>query len=338
MKLNVRDQAITINGLVSHCKCKCAHCLLESGDGKLAEVPFEKLRALAMKFVGFPQQTGIEVLMAAYNCSDFPELPQSVETNKLLTPYFGYQNLNGTPIRAGKELADWVSYLKNDCSLSNANLSWFGLRDFHDSFAHAPGYFDFLMDLAAELQRQEIAYTNSIFILKSNLGMLEKLSTALIPLGGKLHFSLLDYKGAAKKLLREFLTSETDVPAFVVESGTYNIKRNRMQSAWVQAALNGTAPAYTKRFLFLVAAPDNIDRYLSMSASELVDMLRDLDRRMQDAIPSIEFLASEYGSSAPEVLTDFRSAVWMWTDLYFRDAGIDENLAFCELHNTVMWR
>ncbi len=338
MKLDLKDQAITINGVVSHCKCKCAHCLLESGEGILGGVPFEKLRALAMKFQGYPERTGVEVLMAVYNCADFPELPRAVQTNKLLTPYFGYQNLNGTPIRTGKALAEWVTYLKRDCELEHANLSWFGLRDFHDAFVRAPGYFQYLMDLAEELQRQEVPYTNSVFILKSNLGMLEELSAALTPLGGEAHYSLLDYKGAAKRLLHEFLTSEKELPAFLLESGRYNAKRNRMNSAWVRAALDGSAPEYTKRSLFLVATPENIDEYLSRSADELVDMMHELDRRMQDAIPSVEFLAREYGKSAPEVLVDFRSAVWIWTDLYFADAGIDESLAFSDLHHSVMWR
>jgi hypothetical protein len=338
MNLTLTDVQISVNGVVSHCKCKCAHCLLASGEGILGDVPFEKLREVAMKFQGYPERTGVEVLMAVYNCADFPELPRAVQTNKLLTPYFGYQNLNGTPIRTGKALSEWVSYLKYDCEMKHGNLSWFGLRDFHDAFAGAPGYFDYLLDLAAELQRQDVPYTNSIFIQKSSVDTLEELSAVLAPLGGEAHYSLLDYKGAAKRLLREFLTGEKELPAFLLESGRYNVKRNRMNSAWVRAALDGSAQEYTKRYLFLVATPENIDEYLGMTADELVDMLHELDRRMQDAIPSVEFLAREYGKSAPEVLVDFRSAVWMWTDLYFSDARIDESLAFSDLRNSVMWR
>jgi hypothetical protein len=338
MNLTLTDAQITVNGVVSHCKCKCAHCLLESGEGILGDVPFGKLRALAMKFLGYREKTGVDVAMCAYNCSDYPELPIAMETDRLLSKYHGYQNLNGTPIRTGRALADWVTYLKNDCGVTHANLSWFGLRDFHDSFVRAPGYFDYLLDLAAELHRQEVPYSNSVFILKSNLGMLDELSALLSPLGGEAHFSLLDYKGAAKRLLREFLTDEKELPAFIVESGRYNINRNRMNSAWVKAAREGSAPEYSRRYMFLVATPENIDEYLSMTADELVEMMHEIDRRMQDAIPSVEFLAREYGKSAPEVLVDFRSAVWLWTDLYFRDAGIDEGLAFSDLHTSVMWR
>jgi hypothetical protein len=106
----------------------------------------------------------------------------------------------------------------------------------------------------------------------------------------------------------------------------------------VKAAREGSAPEYSRRYMFLVATPENIDEYLSMTADELVEMMHEIDRRMQDAIPSVEFLAREYGKSAPEVLVDLRSAVWLWTDLYFADAGIDEGLAFSDLHTSVMWR
>lgn len=210
----------------------------------------------------------------------------------------------------------------------------------HDWFARADGYFDYLINLAAELRRQEIPYSNSVFLLKSNLGMLSDLNEALVPLGGTMHFSLLDYRGGAKKLLDEFLAQKdvARMPAFLFEGGVYNTGRNRLNAQWVSAVRDGTFPPLTKRSMFLVANPENIDRYLSMPCAEIMAEFDGIDRRLQDAIPSLEFLAEEYGTRALEILLDFRSALWLWMDLYFADAGLDEALLFSDLRTSVMWR
>lgn len=53
MELELKDVSLTINGLVSYCKCKCKHCLLCSGDDEAQAVPYDKLEQLALKFQGW---------------------------------------------------------------------------------------------------------------------------------------------------------------------------------------------------------------------------------------------------------------------------------------------
>lgn len=207
MKLVLKDIQITINGFVSNCRCKCKHCLLCSGDNKIDKVSYEKLEELALKFKNFYQSTGIDVGLAVYNCSEYVELPRAININKKISRVYGYQNLNGTEIRQGKELSEWVTYLKN-IGVTNANISWFGDKDFHNSFVNRKDYFEYLFELASELQTQKLAYNNSIFILKSNIKYLEKLYNMLLPLGGTFNFSILDYRGNAKDIHDEFITIE----------------------------------------------------------------------------------------------------------------------------------
>ena len=181
MELSLKDTSITINGFVSYCKCKCKHCLLCSGDDKIQAVPYEKLEELALKFKGFRTDTGVDAGLCVYNCSDYRELPRAMEVNRQISAYSGYQNLNGTPIIQGKELTEWVKYLKNDCGVTNANLSWFGTESCHDEFMQKQGYFSYLLELAEELQHQNIAYHNTVFILRSNLEQLEEVYNVLLP-------------------------------------------------------------------------------------------------------------------------------------------------------------
>lgn len=263
-----------------------------------------------------------------------------METDRRLSAYHGFQNLNGTPIRTGKELAEWVAYLKHGCGVRNANLSWFGTRAGHDAFMSAPGYFDYLLELSAELAQQGVPLSNSVFILKSNLGQLITLHEQLRAFGGKMHFSLLDYRGSAKRIWHEFLDAQAvrRMPTFLFGSGLYNAGRNRMNAEWVDAALRGDASTLTKRHMFLVATPDNIERYLVMPLDEIVEEFHALDRRVQAYIPSIAFLAEHYGRVSGEVLLDYRSALWRWMELFWEDNRLDTALLFSDLHNSVMWR
>ena len=331
MKLSLTDAQITVNGFVSSCKCKCKHCLLCSSDNLIPCIPFDKLAQLAMKFIGFYRCTGIDVGLGVYNCSDYPQLPQAMEIDRKISCFSGYQNLNGTPVREGKELADWVSYLKYDCKLQNANISWFGTRELHDTFVSAKGYYDYLLELSKELKRQDVSFTNSIFILRSNINELANLHHTLMHLGGRMHYSLLDYRGNAKKIFHEFLDvdSVNKLPQFLYNNSIFNFKRYKMNSEWVDATMKHQAPEQTKRIMFLVATPDNIDQYLYMSINDIFT---------NTELQSFEYLASNYGRNSGEVLIDYRSALWRWMELFFEEEGIDKTLLFSDLHNSVMWR
>lgn len=107
MHLTLKDTALTVNGVVSHCKCQCRHCLLSSGEGLLRDVPFEKLRALAFQFREYAPAHGFDASLCVYNCSDYPELPRAMEADRLLSKYSGYQNLGSSLYRVGSAL--WYS-------------------------------------------------------------------------------------------------------------------------------------------------------------------------------------------------------------------------------------
>lgn len=338
MNLELKDYQITINGFVSRCHCKCKHCLLHSGDEKIKEVPFEKLKQLALKFRGFKEKYEIDSGLAVYNCSEYPELGEAMKVNEEISFYSGYQNLNGTKIRKGAELKQWVNYLKA-CGVKNANLSWFGESEFHDEFANRKGYFEYLMNLAHELKSAGIAWNNTVFLFKSSIGQLESLTNKLKLFGENIHYALLDYRGNGKDMLNEFLTEKDKamLPEFIFNTNLFN--RNRPEYEWINLIEKNEHPKLSKRMLFLVAAPDNIDSYMQMTVEEILSMFHDMDYKLQSSIPSIKFLSDTYGDKKSTMLFDFRSILWKWTDMYFDNSPqLDKSLLFSDLHTSIMWR
>lgn len=338
MNLELRDYQITINGFVSRCHCKCKHCLLCSGDEKIKQVPFEKLKQLALKFEGFKEKYNIDAGLCAYNCSEYAELSEAMKVDEKISFYSGYQNLNGTKIRQGTELREWVRYLKS-CGIKNANLSWFGESEFHDEFVNIKGYFEYLINLAKELNSKGIAWNNTVFLLKSSIPQLQSLTNRLKAFGQNIHYSLLDYRGNAKNILFEFLTEEDKVilPEFIFKTNLF--KRNKPEYQWIELIKNNRHPKLSKRMMFLVATPENIDRYMQMTIEDFLDMFHRMDNKLQSSIPSIKFLSDTYGDKENRMLFDFRSILWKWIDMYFdNNLQLDKSLLFSDLHSSVMWR
>lgn len=338
MNLNLKDTQITINGFVSRCHCKCKHCLLCSGDELIKEVPFQKLKELSLKFQGFKEKYGMDASLCVYNCSEYPELSEAMKVDEVISFYSGYQNLNGTKIRKGVELREWVHYLK-ECGVKNANLSWFGESDFHDEFVSRKGCFDYLMELANELKSAGIPWNNSVFLLKSNINQLESLTNQLKMFGENIHYTLLDYRGNGKNVLDEFLKEKDKamLPEYILNTNLF--KRNHPEYEWIDMIEKGGYQNFSKRYFFLVATPDNIDRYLQMTVEEILDMFHDIDEKLQSAIPSVEYLAENYGDKGSTTLFDFRSINWKWMDMHFeKNTQLDKSLLFSDLHTSVMWR
>lgn len=338
MNLELKDYQITINGSVSRCHCRCKHCALCSGDEKIKEVPFEKLKQLALKFQGFKERYGIDASLCVYNSSEYVELSEAMEVDEKISFSSGYQNLNGTKIRKGTELKEWVSYLKA-CGVTNANLSWFGESEFHDEFANRKGYFEYLINLAIELKSAGIPWNNTVFLLKNSIGQLEQLTNRLKVFGENIHYALFDYRGNGKTMLDEFLTEKDKaiLPEFIFKTNLFN--RNRPENEWIEMIQKNEQPNLSKRMLFLVATPDNIDRYIQMTVENILDMFHDIDYKLQSSIPSIKFLSEAYGNKDNTILTDFRSIIWKWIDMHFNNnPQLDKSLLFSDLYTSVMWR
>lgn len=339
MFMKLQDVSFTINGYIASCHCKCDHCLLCSGDNKISKVNFEDLKKLALKFKGLEKKYGFYAQLCVYNCSEYEDLSQEIEVNKQLSnPYAGFENLNGTKVRKGSELKQWVQNLK-EIGVKKVNFSWFGDRDFNDKFVHRKGYFDYLLSLSKEVSKVGIPRDSSVFILRSNIEQIEILTKKLKAIGIMPYYRLLDYRGNAKKLINEFIRERdlSKLPNYVVESKS--LARFKPEHKWIEMIKAGQNPLLTKRGLFLVATPENINQYMRMSIEEIMNMFHDIDYRLQKSIPSIQFLAEEYGDKSSDILFDYRSLLWKWTDMHFENnLKLDKSLLFSDLHTSVMWR
>lgn len=339
MKLNLQNISLTIAGYVSKCHCRCNHCLLSSGMRGLPEVSYGKLKGLAEKFIGFRDKYNFHVMMAVYNSCEFKELADSINVNKKLNyTHAGYLNLNGTAIRSGEKLSEWVKHLKAE-GMTNANISWFGLQGTHDSFVNRQGYYDYLIELSKVLHAEEIQFSNSIFMTRFNIEELEKLVSQLEVFGGDNGYWLSDYRGYAKNNVNEIL-KESDIsilPKEIIKSEA--IANYYPEYEWTKRVKWGKYPELKKKSLLLVARPDNLHEYMQMHVEDILKMFDKIDSQLQETIPSFEYLAQNYGDEQSNLLYSFRSIIWKWIDDHFKaNPHLDKGLLFSDAKSSVMWK
>ena len=339
MFVELQDEHLTINGYIAPCYCKCSHCLLCSGDNKISKVDFVDLKKLALKFKGANEKYNFYPQFDVYNCAEHSNLAEQIKINHQLSdPYAGFVNLNGTQIRENTELDKWVFNLK-DIGVTNVNFSWLGDSEYHDKFVHKKGYFEYLINLSKAVSRVNIPKSDSVFLLRSNIEQMNVLTAKLKAVGSEPYYRLLDYRGNAKEILDKFIRERDlqKLPKYIQKSKSLN--RFKPEYKWIKLIESKTGPALSKRGLFLVAKPDNIDMYIKMSVEEIFNMFHDIDVKLQNSIPSIEFLAKTYGDIDSDVLFNFRDIIWKWTDMHFEaNPHLDKSILFSDLHTCVMWR
>lgn len=176
-------------------------------------------------------------------------------------------------------------------------------------------------------------------MLRSNIEQMDTLTEKLKAIDSEPYYRLFDYRGNAKEIIEEFIREQDlcKLPNYIKESNSLN--RFKSEHKWIEMIKNKEMPKLTKRGLFLVATLQNIDMYMNMSAEEIIDMFNSIDARLQSSIPSIEFLANEYGNTKSDILFDYRSLIWKWTDMHFeKNPNLDKTILFSDLHTSVMWR
>ena len=341
MKLDLCDFGINIAGYVAPCHCKCNHCLLGCGENILSKVDYNKFREVALKFKDWKIDHNIEVCFYPYNCAEFEEYKDSIDVNRQLDfQAWWYMNINGTEMRCGKELENWLDGLFKH-GISCINISWFGDETFHDAFVNRKGYFGYLFEVLETAGRIGLTVNNMLYLLKSNLSMLYDLYNKLNCVSKKSgkYFSLLDYLGSSRKRMNEFISLENyeALPDFI--KNTISRNKYKTEAEWLDIINTNRFVPPTKRVVNIMVTPENVDELLQLTAGEIVGRAHSIDIKLQAAIPGFKYLADNYGSSSSNILFDFRSLIWYLTEKHFNaNPSLDKSLMYNPTAISCMWK
>jgi hypothetical protein len=318
----LRDRSVILEWYGVPCHCRCRHCLLSSG-ARVSSVPYQRATGVADKFAVWRKTHAGESpeihFWAAY-CCDFPELPRHLDFCRRLGCPSTYEPINGIRIRSTSEIEDFLRILA-DAGVKQVNLTFYGMKEFHDRFAGRAGDFEFLLEIARLGPQSGLERSESIYLLSDSLDELPALVEELdrIPGLGSRHVWTCDYRGRAKKLEDQRPTvDEIDrLPASVTRF--LDREGQRPETEWVRVVSAGEVPEKLVRNYLIPIWPENVAELESEDCWRILSRLREADDEFHREVPPLEELARLCGDGNGQKVYALRDLEWKWQDAYLAD-------------------
>lgn len=338
------DLGVMVSWLGLQCCCRCRHCSLSSG-GPISAVPFERAKALAIRFVHWREEEQAQDFTVDLLASHRVDSPLEKDCLRFAKAYGGFSPflpLNGSQFRAQDEWRALLTDLREE-GATHITTTFFGLPETHDRWAGRQGDFDHLLSLARASSQCGMPHSQLIFLSRDSIPELPSLLEALdaLPNREERHIGLWDYRGRGKALESQRVTS-ADVqalPARVrdqVHLGSHG--GLRPESEWLERIAAGDFKRRSRRYFVIAVWPETIDSMEATDCGAILQQMRQADDAFLGAIPSMRRLAHLYGRPEEQRLYTLRDMEWKWIDQFLADhPEIDAAPNFDDRKTTVMW-
>ena len=205
----MKTVSLGVENLCVPCLAHCRYCLLSS-CGKTTGVDYERGKRFAARLAKEVQEKRPDLRFFYYigYCMDSEYLRDYIEfSREIQSPSAKFLQLNGLRLREENETDKFVSEL-TEAGIELVDLTFYGLREYHDRFAGRAGDFDFLLRILQAAHRFGLAVHVSIPVTKENIAMMDELLTMLETIhSGEISLFLPHGKGRGRSLESQRLTS-----------------------------------------------------------------------------------------------------------------------------------
>lgn len=313
--------SIGIENLCVPCACRCRYCLL-SWDGRLPGVEYARGERFARRFMEELGRVRPEVRTYFYiGCSmETPRLAEYIAWSRETgSPAAEFLQLNGLKTRDGAGAEGLMAALAR-AGIRRVDVTFYGLREYHDRFAGREGDFDLLLRLLRAAKGAGIDPQVSLPILRENMGQAQPLLELLQEYGPASYFAFLPHckgRGAALEPLRLTRGEFEALPKPV--RGCFSPRvEYRTEGEWIRAA---AWPEPESRALTLSLTPENIARLEGTSAEDIAAELERMDDKYYAAMPSPAELAEMYGDPEGEKMYRLRDLLLLWQRKFYAEHG-----------------
>ena len=312
----IKTVSLSIENLCVPCHCRCRHCLL-GYDGAAAGAGYRRGKNLAWRIA---LESPVKFHYYIGFCMDTPELLDYISfCREIDSPGGRFLRMNGFAGRSREEMEALMGQIR-DAGTELIDLTFYGLPDYHDSFAGRAGDFELLLNMLKAANAVQLPAHISAPITEENAGQLEGLFHLLSEYktdGIDLHLPhakgrgwLLESKRLRNSTLEQLPNSvRAHMPKI----------RTRTEALWLH---EGVFPEPEERHLTLSLSPENIDRFEGTSAHDMIRELEALDDAFYAAVPPAAELAGLYGDPTGDRLFRYRDLVLLWTKKYVREHHI----------------
>ena len=314
----MKTKALGVVNLCVPCSAQCRYCLLDSCH-KSTGISYERGKNLAQRMDAEIRQTRPDIRFFYYigYCMDTPHLPDYVRFCREMGYASGtFLQMNGFRFREEKEYKALFQLL-HALGEKSVDFTFYGNREYHDAFAGRNGDYDQLLSMLHAALEAGITAEISAPLLQSNLQTADevvKIWERHQP--SNLRFFLPHDKGRGKSLSQERLTKSDFEKLSEKVKAHFSKMPHLTEAEWLA---KGQFEDYTERTLTLNLCTDEMERWESMTASEILADLEKLDDQYLTQIPSARRLSSLYGNPSNDQLFRFRDLLLRWQQMYIRD-------------------
>ena len=314
----MKTRALGVVNLCVPCAALCRYCLLDSCR-KSTGVSYERGKAFAKRMDAEIKKRMPDLTFFYYigYCMDTPYLMDYVQFCRSMGyPSGSFLQMNGFRFREKNETRDLFQAL-HAAGLESVDFTFYGTRDDHDAFAGRKGDFDLLLSMLQEAERAGIASHISAPLLKSNIHTADVvLQLCQYQRRRDIHFFLPHSKGRGKGLADERITKADFELLSPAVKAHFSKVPHLTEAEWLAM---GKFDPPSARTLTLNLSPDEMERWESMTAEEILRFLQEMDDQYQAALPSPNELAAQYGDSKNHQLFRQRDLLLKWQQMYIWD-------------------
>ncbi len=318
----MKTVSLGIENLCVPCHAHCRYCLLSS-CGKVSGVSYERGKQLAARLFREVQEKRPDLSFFHYigYCMDSEYLLDYIKfSQEIDSPSAKFLQLNGLAMRDDEETERFVAQLAA-AGIEIIDLTFYGLREYHDRFAGRAGDFDSLIRILRAAEEKGLGVHVSVPLTKENVHQIDRLIALLKDLHpGETSLFLPHSKGRGRSLNQ--LRLEANDLICLSEAARAHLSNYRTEGEWLADGEAWGNPR--RRTLTLALTPVEIDRFESMTLEEILDFLEKLDDQYYASIPSAEELAALYGDrSGTRLYRRFRDLHLEWQQRYLMEHNLD---------------
>ena len=171
----MKTVSLNVENLCVPCHCRCRHCLL-GYDGGIVGAGYKRGRALARRIAS---ESPVKFNYYIGFCMDTPELFDYIAfCREIDSPSGRFLQMNGFAGRTCGEIEVQMGRIR-DAGVELIDLTFYGLPDYHDSFAGRAGDFKLLMRMFKAANAVQLPVHISVPITEENAGRMEGLFNIL---------------------------------------------------------------------------------------------------------------------------------------------------------------
>lgn len=318
----MKTTSIMVQNLCVPCFCRCKYCLL-SWDGNTVGIDWDKGITLAKKFKKELLDNNLDINFS-YTFGYSMEHPKLFEVIRFLkeigSPQAEFLQCDGLKSRTFEECISFCEMLKQE-GIKNLNFTFYGIDQYHDSFACRIGDYNFLLKLLNVSSSLGIHTSASIPLTKENIATVENLVDILKSNGCQKITLFVPHEEGRGKNISHIRIETNDL--LLLSNDTSNLLNKEIYKPEKEWISHECYKEETKRALILSLKKDNIEQLEKTNIKTIIKQLEELDEIYYSSFPTFFELASKYGDKTGNKLYRQRDLFYHYRQLFAKEYKIN---------------